>query len=64
MDVERAIKTVHNVVAYIPGTTDEYVIVGAHYDHLGLGGQYSLAPSLTGNVHPAPTIMPAELRSV
>jgi hypothetical protein len=52
LDVERAIKTVHNVVAYIPGTTDEYVIIGAHYDHLGLGGQYSLAPSLTGTVHP------------
>ena len=52
LDVERAVKTVHNVVAYIPGTTDEYVILGAHYDHLGLGGQYSLAPSLTGTVHP------------
>ena len=52
LDVERAIKTVHNVVAYIPGTSDEYVILGAHYDHLGLGGQYSLAPSLTGTIHP------------
>jgi hypothetical protein len=40
------------VVAYIPGATDEYVIIGAHYDHLGLGGQYSLAPSMTGTVHP------------
>jgi len=28
------------------------VILGAHYDHLGLGGQFSLAPSLTGTVHP------------
>jgi Zn-dependent M28 family amino/carboxypeptidase len=52
LDIERAIKTVHNVVAYIPGSTDEYVIIGAHYDHLGLGGQYSLAPSLTGTIHP------------
>ena len=52
LDVERAVKTVHNVIAYIPGETDEYVIVGAHYDHLGLGGQYSLAPSQTGTVHP------------
>jgi hypothetical protein len=52
LDVERAVKTVHNVVAYLPGTSDEYVIIGAHYDHLGLGGQYSLAPSLTGTVHP------------
>src|SRR5438874_5784681 len=28
------------------------MILGAHYDHLGLGGQYSLAPSMTGTVHP------------
>jgi hypothetical protein len=52
VDVERLVKTVHNVAAYLPGETDEYVIVGAHYDHLGLGGQHSLAPSKTGTVHP------------
>jgi Zn-dependent M28 family amino/carboxypeptidase len=52
VDLVREVKTVHNVDAYLPGTTDEYVIVGAHYDHLGLGGQYSLAPSMTGTVHP------------
>ena len=46
------VKTVHNVAAYLPGETDEYVIIGAHYDHLGLGGQFSLAPSMTGTVHP------------
>jgi hypothetical protein len=52
LDVERAVKTVHNVVAYLKGQTDEYVIIGGHYDHLGLGGQYSLAPSMTGTIHP------------
>ncbi|HXB73367.1 MAG TPA: M28 family peptidase [Candidatus Acidoferrales bacterium] len=52
LDIQRAVKTVNNVIAYIPGETDEYLIVGAHYDHLGLGGQFSLAPSLTGTVHP------------
>ena len=52
VDVVRAVKTVHNVVAYIPGETSEYVILGAHYDHLGIGGQYSLAPSQTGVIHP------------
>ena len=52
LDVERAVKTVHNVDAFLPGQTDEYVILGAHYDHLGLGGQYSLAPSQTGTIHP------------
>ena len=52
VDVERVIKTVHNVVGYLPGESDEYLIVGAHYDHLGLGGVFSLAPSLKGTVHP------------
>lgn len=51
-DVERETKTVHNVGAYVPGESDEYIIVGAHYDHLGLGEQYTLAPSLVGTVHP------------
>ena len=41
-----------NVVGYLPGSTDEYVIVGAHYDHLGLGEQFSLAPEKAGTVHP------------
>ncbi len=52
LDVERAVKTVHNVLAYLPGESDEYVVIGAHYDHLGLGEQFSLAPSLAGTVHP------------
>jgi Peptidase family M28/PDZ domain/PA domain len=52
VDIRREIKTVHNVGGYLPGETAEYVIVGAHYDHLGLGEQYSLAPSLAGTVHP------------
>jgi hypothetical protein len=52
IDVERVVKTVHNVLGYLPGESDEYLVIGAHYDHLGLGGIYSLAPSLTGTVHP------------
>ncbi|HXN47476.1 MAG TPA: M20/M25/M40 family metallo-hydrolase [Bryobacteraceae bacterium] len=52
VDLVRERKTVRNVAALLPGTTDEYVILGAHYDHLGLGGPYSLAPSMTGTVHP------------
>ncbi len=52
IDVERVVKTVHNVLAYLPGETSEYIILGAHYDHLGLGGQYSMAPAMTGKVHP------------
>ena len=52
LDLERAVKTVHNIAGYLPGETDEYVVMGAHYDHLGLGGQYSLAPSQVGTIHP------------
>ena len=52
VDVERERKTAHNIAALLEGATDEYVILGAHYDHLGLGGQFSLAPSMTGTVHP------------
>ena len=52
IDIRREVKTVHNVGAYLPGETSEYVIVGAHYDHLGLGEQFSMAPSLVGTVHP------------
>ena len=52
VDIAREIKTVHNVGAYLPGETGEYVVIGAHYDHLGLGEQFSMAPSLAGTVHP------------
>ena len=53
IDIERAVKTVHNVAGYLPGETDEYAIIGAHYDHLGLGGQFSMAPLQAGiAVHP------------
>ena len=44
--------TVNNVLAYLPGKSDEYVIVGAHYDHLGRGNVDSLAPSQIGQIHP------------
>jgi hypothetical protein len=44
---KREEKDVRNVAALLPGTgplADEYVVVGAHYDHLGRGGTGSLAP--------------------
>ena len=44
-----------NVVAVLPGTSPalsgQVVIVGAHYDHLGLGGPNALDPDSTGAVH-------------
>jgi hypothetical protein len=52
VDLKQEKRTVHNVAAYWPGQTEEYVILGAHYDHLGLGQQNSLAPSQIGKIHP------------
>ena len=52
VDIQRVVKTTHNVAAYLPGQTDEYVIIGGHYDHLGLGEQYSMAPDMAGTIHP------------
>ena len=51
-DIRRDSKNVHNVAAYLPGSTNEYVVIGAHYDHLGLGDEHSLAPSQIGQIHP------------
>jgi peptidase M28-like protein/PA domain-containing protein len=51
-DVQRQLRTVRNVMAYLPGTTDEYVVIGAHYDHIGHGEQYSMAPNSSGTLHP------------
>src|SRR4029077_16374953 len=52
VNVERTRATVNNVLAYLPGKTDEYIIIGAHYDHLGYGNVDSLAPSQIGQIHP------------
>jgi len=50
--VETTRATVNNVVAFLPGKTVEYIILGAHYDHLGRGNFDSLAPSQIGQIHP------------
>src|SRR5579872_2541231 len=52
VDIETTHATVNNIIAYLPGQTDEYVIIGAHYDHLGRGNFDSLAPSQIGQIHP------------
>lgn len=52
IDIETTRATVDNVMAWLPGQTDQYVIVGAHYDHLGRGNFDSLAPSQIGQIHP------------
>ncbi len=52
IDIETTRATVNNLLAWLPGQTDEYVIIGAHYDHLGRGNFDSLAPSQIGQIHP------------
>ena len=54
-DVMRMRKPVRNVAAAITGSdpvlSGEWVVIGAHYDHLGLGDRNSLAPSQIGQIH-------------
>ena len=52
VDIERHHATVHNVLGYLPGKSKEYIIIGAHYDHIGYGEHSSLAPEKAGQVHP------------
>ncbi len=53
-DVVRVDVAAHNVVGVIEGSDpvlkDESIIIGAHYDHLGRGGEGSLAPR-EGEIH-------------
>jgi Zn-dependent M28 family amino/carboxypeptidase len=54
-DIVRTKRTIRNVIAAIPGSDpalkQEWIVVGAHYDHLGLGNRNSLAPSQIGQIH-------------
>jgi hypothetical protein len=52
IDIATTRATVNNVLAWLPGQSDEYLIIGAHYDHLGRGNVDSLAPSQIGQIHP------------
>jgi hypothetical protein len=52
IDIETTRATINNVLAWLPGQSDDYVIIGAHYDHLGYGNFDSLAPSQIGQIHP------------
>ena len=43
-----------NVAAILPGSDSrrgQALVIGAHYDHLGLGGDGSLSPNAVGEVH-------------
>ena len=47
--------TTSNVIGVLPGTDpalrDQAIVIGAHYDHLGRGGDSSMAPDQHGQVH-------------
>jgi hypothetical protein len=48
-------KTVRNVVGILPGSDPararEAIVIGAHYDHVGLGGRLSVSPDRVGEIH-------------
>ena len=54
----RTRKTVRNVVGVLPADSGpgrregrEAIVIGAHYDHVGLGGRFSAVPERTGEIH-------------
>ena len=48
-------RTVRNVVGILPGADNvkgaEALVLGGHYDHVGLGGRFSSTPERTGEIH-------------
>lgn len=54
-DVRKVRKSADNVAALLEGSDpilkSEYVVIGAHYDHLGMGGPSSLAETSSPAVH-------------
>jgi Peptidase family M28/PDZ domain len=50
-DVSTKRAATRNVLGLVRGLSPEAVVVGAHYDHLGLGQSGSLDPSPDGKIH-------------
>jgi Zn-dependent M28 family amino/carboxypeptidase len=48
-------RTVRNVIGIVRGSdpqkAKEAIVIGAHYDHVGVGGRLSVAPELAGQIH-------------
>jgi peptidase M28-like protein len=48
-------RTVRNVIGVLPGSdpvrAKEAIVIGAHYDHVGLGGRLSVSPERAGEIH-------------
>ena len=51
IDVKEVRRRLNNVVGILPGQTRRGIVLGAHYDHLGLGDKSSLAPERKGEIH-------------
>ena len=53
--LEEVRRRTDNVVGILPGADPElkndYVVIGAHYDHLGLGGFGAMNPQAQGQIH-------------
>ena len=53
--LSKNVRTVRNVVGVLPGSDPqrrkEAIVIGAHYDHVGLGGHLSMSPDRTGEIH-------------
>jgi len=54
-DVRPIRKTVRNVVASVPGSDarlkNEWIVIGGHYDHLGLGDRNAMSAADIGKIH-------------
>ena len=48
-------RTVRNVIGVVRGSdpvkAKEAIVIGAHYDHVGIGGRLSVTPEATGEIH-------------
>jgi hypothetical protein len=48
-------RTVRNVVGVLPGAdgakNGQAIVIGGHYDHVGLGGRFSSSPERAGEIH-------------
>lgn len=55
VDLQPIVSDTRNVIAFLEGNDpqlkNEIVVIGAHYDHLGMGGRGSLAASKEPQVH-------------
>ncbi len=55
ISVEKELATGYNIVGMLAGGDPElagqYVVLGAHYDHLGIGGPESTTPERYGEIH-------------